>query len=896
MSGALVAATPLAFAQGTDRSAITGRVVDPSGAPVPGITVSAASPALIGGSRQSLTGPDGGYRLVDLAPGIYRLQASVKGFKPAVRNDVHLAADATVVLDLDLEIESRAESVSVSAVVPVVDVRSSEAPYRLTADLVANLPTSREISDLMNLLPGINADIGLGGVQGANPVFIDGVNVTEEHTMHPWASFNYNWVEDIQVIGVGAGAEYGEFSGVIQKSRLRSGGNRFSGLGEYRTTRPGWVGTNTSSLTPSLQSSFAARSERIAGWHDLNVQVGGPLRRDRLWFFGGVQEFRTSVTPALYAGPDSIDTRNRRVLAKIDGAFAGSLRAGGYYEYDRSRVRGAGLGPLTAIEATTTDVQPDHNWHLRASRMLGQNITLEIDHAGATGIFSSNPTPPATRSGPSPHYDLVTDLASVSSPFFDVETTRRTVGATMTLYLAGHLARHHVLKLGVEHEWSAGALSDGYPGGRFYLDADGAPYEVLLHDDYRQSTGERRASVHLEDEWAVADRLTLQPGVRASFNRGAVSQGTVLATTSISPRIGAVWDVARDHRTAVRLHYGRYHDAALGGQFSFVEARLRPPEIEALVVGPNEFVEVSRTAEQQQFAMDPDIAQGFFDQWVAAVEHEVWPSTSLTVQYIRRRYGDSMGFVDRGSIYAPVIKTDPGPDNRVGTADDGGPVTVFRKTNPGSELYYFTNPAGLDRRYDAVQVVARKHYGRLWQIQGSYAWSKTRGNAVNGLLGNTTGPDLGSNGVSANPNQAINAYGPTPWDFTHEVKVLGTWRVSHWGGVNVSGVYQFHGGIAWGRTVRFPDIEAGAFGVRIEPRGTRRTKALNTLDLRVEKTVRVANGSRLGLFADVFNVGNQGIPDPSARRPVVDFSGPSFGQPVFWLSPRIVRAGVRVSF
>ena len=145
------------------------------------------------------------------------------------------------------------------------------------------------------------------------------------------------------------------------------------------------------------------------------------------------------------------------------------------------------------------------------------------------------------------------------------------------------------------------------------------------------------------------------------------------------------------------------------------------------------------------------------------------------------------------------------------------------------------------------------------------------------------------------PNRAINADGPMPWDFTHEVKVLSTWRVPVWGGVNVSGVYQFHTGSAWGRAVQFPNLFV-TFGVRIEPRGTRRTEALNTLDLRIEKTFPVVHGSRLGVFADVFNLGNQGIPDPSARRPVFEISGPSFGQPQFWLSPRTLRAGLRLSF
>jgi len=115
------------------------------------------------------------------------------------------------------------------------------------------------------------------------------------------------------------------------------------------------------------------------------------------------------------------------------------------------------------------------------------------------------------------------------------------------------------------------------------------------------------------------------------------------------------------------------------------------------------------------------------------------------------------------------------------------------------------------------------------------------------------------------------------------------------GGVNLSGIYQYHTGLAWGRTAFLPNIQA-TFGVRIEPRGTRRTDPLNSLDLRVEKTFAIASARRLGVFADVFNVGNQGAPDPSKIFAVEFRSGPAFNQPLYWLQPRTLRAGVRLTF
>jgi hypothetical protein len=367
-------------------------------------------------------------------------------------------------------------------------------------------------------------------VQSSNPLFIDGVNTAEASALLPWASFNYNWVEDVQVVGVGAGAEYGEFSGIIQKSRLKSGSNRFSGLGEYRTTRPSWVGTNTSSLPPTLRSNFAAQSERILDWRDTSVQVGGPVSLDRVWFFVGVQDSRTNVQPALYSGPSSTDTRNRRLLTKVD-AHAASLMLSGYYEHDRYHASGDGLGPFTPIEATTTNSQPNHNWRARVSRTVGARTTLEVDHAGATGLLSYNPTPPATRTGPYPHFDLVTGVSSGNtSSFQDVGSTRGSVGATMTAETTDDVTRSHAMKLGVQYEWTSTLSTFGFPGGRAYSDFDGAPFLVTLLAEQRQTVWTRRTTVYAEDEWAIGARLTLQPGIRVSFNRGLVTQGKVLAT------------------------------------------------------------------------------------------------------------------------------------------------------------------------------------------------------------------------------------------------------------------------------------------------------------------------------------------------------------------------------
>jgi hypothetical protein len=111
--------------------------------------------------------------------------------------------------------------------------------------------------------------------------------------------------------------------------------------------------------------------------------------------------------------------------------------------------------------------------------------------------------------------------------------------------------------------------------------------------------------------------------------------------------------------------------------------------------------------------------------------------------------------------------------------------------------------------------------------------------------------------------------------------------------LNVSGVYRYATGYAWGRQVNVFGLAQGSARIRVEPNGVRRVAPTNTLDLRIEQTARVRAGIRIGVFLDVFNLGNRGVPDSAQSVPVNTVSGPRFGEPLAWTDPRTLRVGVR---
>lgn len=243
---------------------------------------------------------------------------------------------------------------------------------------------------------------------------------------------------------------------------------------------------------------------------------------------------------------------------------------------------------------------------------------------------------------------------------------------------------------------------------------------------------------------------------------------------------------------------------------------------------------------------------------------------------------------------------DPGVDGRSGTADDGPSITVYNLTNPGKEFKLFTNPANAYRDYHAFQLIGTKRYSKNWQASLSYTWSHTNGTVsdnggTNSGSGGTQG--LGQTGQFTDPNHAINALGDAVFDYTHQVKLDGTYRVPAFGGSNVSAVYRYTTGLAWGRTATIRGLAQGNETVRTEAKGTRRTDPINNLDFRVEKTFPIGSSARqAGVFLDVFNVNNQGVIDAGASGGVISSSGTTFGNPNNWISPRLARLGFRFTF
>jgi len=897
----LMALPSLAVAQTSQRSEITGVVTDASDALIVGAHVTLAGPGLPGGSIVALTDTRGEYRFRDLLPTEYSVTITASGFDSVVRRGIQLPVETTFAIDVRLDVSGMSETVHVDAMPPLVDVRTAASPTVLPQAMLHDLPTNRSLPELLNLAPGIGigilyndvqgSSIAYGGTQGSNGVTVDGVSIVESFFGDARVSLNYDWVDHVQVVALGAAADYGGTTGATANGVLRSGTDRFSAFGNYLWERPGWNSDNTASLPNGWRNLH--KSLPLTTWYDTSGQLGGPLIPKRVWFFGGVQYLHhVYAPPGLVDG--NTDGRKLQSLVKVDAAPASPVRLQGFFTHGAADTDGYGAGvPGSGPHLATSQMMTVHNnvWNARATWTPGSATLVEVRTSGFREDEDHEPRPPFTRAGPPYVRDDGTGLSSGAASYSELHQRSITASGSAAHDFTA-FGQLHEFKTGVEFEHAPTESINGYSGGRFYVAFNG----VLQTVDYWNGTDSRltnrRTTLFAEDRWRMTDRVTLELGLRGDLNQGAVPVlGQVFASSPLGPRAGLAWDVTKNHRTVVRAHYGRYHDQLFSALYSRKDASAFNPRTRYQIVdgqlGPLQTSDVP----PQDVVISSDIAQPHVDQWTGSVDREVGRDLAITLQYIRRHFGSFIGYVDPNLATYPLVTVhDPGPDNVSGTADDGGEFQVAQVLSFGDRAWELTNPSAAWRHYDALQVIAGKRQGHSWQMQASYTWSRSASTVDNldhtNLAQGTLSPLAG---VGGNLNVARQGAGEPTFGF-NEAKALASWRAPWWGGFLVSTVGRWQTGVRWNRIFFSP--LPGYPLINAEPVGSHVGPSIRTIDLRAEKTFALqAPRIRVGVMMDAFNVTNGAAP-----LSISGISGPLYGLPSVLIPPRQLRAGIRVEF
>jgi hypothetical protein len=305
------------------QATLAGVVRDTSGAVLPGATVEASSSALIEKTRTAVSDGTGQYRITDLPPGTYNVTFTLAGFNTVQREGVQLSGSGVIPINAEMRVGALQETITVTGETPLVDTQSTRRETVLNADVMAVLPATRTYGALLNTIPGLQTNTGSagamttpdmtfftahGGRGNEGRVHIDGLPVAASFNGGGVSTFTYDTAnaDEMQVL-VSGGLGEAEQGGPSINLVPRSGGNSFNGSAFY-STAGSWSSSNN--IDDYLRSIGITRPPELINLWDVSGSVGGPIKRDRLWFFATARQYAnfTVVEGAfanLYAGDAS---------------------------------------------------------------------------------------------------------------------------------------------------------------------------------------------------------------------------------------------------------------------------------------------------------------------------------------------------------------------------------------------------------------------------------------------------------------------------------------------------------------------------------------------------------------------------------------------------------------
>ncbi len=295
------------------QGSLTGTVRDTSGAVLPGVVVEAASPALIERVRTAITDDTGQYRIVDLRPGTYSVTFVLVGFGSVKREGIELTGSQTLTIPAEMRVGALEETITVLGESPVVDVQTARREMVMQGDVIQTLPVARAAGALLNATPGLNVDgngsalsptmtffnanssaINSTSVAGEGRMTVNGFTVAAARSGGV-SSYVYDTpnAEEVAVV-VGGGLGESDIGGPVMNLVPRSGGNTFNGSAFLNLAGEWSRGNN---LTPELQALNPNLRENpgINHAHDASGSFGGPIMRDRLWFYGSYRALSTQT-------------------------------------------------------------------------------------------------------------------------------------------------------------------------------------------------------------------------------------------------------------------------------------------------------------------------------------------------------------------------------------------------------------------------------------------------------------------------------------------------------------------------------------------------------------------------------------------------------------------------
>ena len=947
LGGLLIAIVTLAiaapaYAQGGGASStgtIQGRVVDAQGAVLPGATITATSPAMLG-AQTTVSSETGNYRFPAVPPGTYTLTYELTGFNAVRREGIIISLGFTANINVELALATLQETVTVTGESPVIDTSATRVVQNFKLDQLQSIPNGRDMWSLLAVSPGVamgRIDVGGNragtqtpytayGFAGQVRVLIEGINTTEG-TGAAGFYFDYSSVEEVFLGTLGQSAEMPN-PGVQSQFITKSGGNQFNG--EYYLD---WY--NNSLQASNIPDDVINRgirkgSNEIDRYYDTAINAGGPIKADKLWWFGTYRTQFNAVAQPQFDFEQTFDTKLWNPVIKGTYQLNQNHKIIGYYQWGtKEQPNRLPFATYKYPDAGTTLAQKSSSWVYKAewNGTLSDKLYVEARY-GDFGYYF-----PLIANTDTQYWFRDTGLQTLTGGErrWQLDRDRKQLTSAATMFI-DTTKGSHTLKFGGEmlREQSWEGFQQRFGGNIEHQYANGLPSTVVfglptakqvggMKDNDEGNLTSRAALNHdglfVNDTWAVG-RFTMSGGVRYDRYHGWLPEQEQLAATVgpvsvpadtfaeqsfftwnvFAPRLGVVYDLTGDGKTVLKGNYGFFwhnpgvavaslansNTTAKAGTYSWNDAngdrQWQPGE-----EGATPTSLVLRGA----VSLDPNIKSPYSHEASLFLERQIGEQIGVRTGFIYKTEEDLLssthpivGTYQPGrplSAYSvPFPFTDVGADGITGTGDDS---TVMLLGMPTSQAGLFpTNSVVMNLddaygRFKTVEASVTKRYGNRWsgQIGFGYTWT-------------TDFPE----GYPQNPNQA-GVYDRTGWG----LKATGTYDMG-WG-IRLSPVLRHQSGVQFARQISVPGNAATPFGLTLpattyyaEDASARREDNIWVFDVRAEKTLNLTSRMRIRGFIDFFNITNS-----HASETITRTTGSTFLRPANILAPFTTRLGFR---
>jgi hypothetical protein len=956
---ALVFLVSTATAQ-TPSGTISGRVLDATGLSLPGVTVALQGVDI---TQTFTTDGEGRYRFLELAPGTYKLTSTLQGFMTLVRENVVLDFGKTVELPVTMQISGFTDTITVAAPSPMVDGRQTGTATNFTADELSKIPTSRDPFSLMRSVPGVLVDrVNIGGnetgqqsnfvTKGTRPQdavwTLDGVAITDMAlTGSSPTYFNYDNFDAIHVTTAGQPITQ-QTGGAGLNFVVKRGTNLFHGgmRGYFDGESTEWSNVPEELKAKGVTAATADHNKQIS---DYGFDLGGPLMRDKAWFYGSYSIQDVKLVRRTGSLVDRTQLKNPNVKVNWQASRKDMVS---FLYFDGFKVkdnRSPGTSGITFDAPTATFHQDNaytdnrlHGlWKLADDRAVSSNMFLSAKYAYYNTGFLLTP-----EGGM--NLNAGRDLTTARSYGSTVQSSNVRPQMSVNMDLNSFLS-----KLGATHDvkygfgWRRVNATTGtlWPGNGILAVAQNPT--TFIAQVFREGSGTNRTTYldFYAGDTISRGRTTIDLGIRYDQQGGRALPGVTAANPAlpavvpglnfagydapftwknVSPRAGLTYALDDTRKTVARVSYSQFSGQLDSASVGFMNpsssagvavyrwldlnsdhfAQADEVQLNQFLGASNGFNPANPTAVTSANRINPDLKAPVTQSFVAGVEREIMSNFAVGVNYTYTRTTNLLG--NATSSVTPRVGVTladyaPGPA-LTGTLPDGSSYSVptyipnQAAVTAGGNGFLLTNWDGFSTDYHGLELNAVKRLSNRWMGRVGVAFNNAREHyqpqAVYDTNGNPT-PTITEplvNGGQFAPQSTGNAAG--------SVFINARWQF------NANAMYQAAYGIevagnVFGRQgYPFPLFRSQTLGadsglqVLVTPQiDTFRYDNVWNTDLRVARTFKLRSVN-VRLIGDLFNVLN-------ANTALVrnnNVLSTSFNALAQNLSPRIFRAGVVVGF